>query len=373
MAESLYIHIPFCNRICTYCDFNKVLIHNQPVDAYLDALIRELRAIKAQNFRTIFVGGGTPTALSEAQLARLLAAVNERFHVTEEFTFEANPDELTPGKLDVLKNHGVNRISLGVQTFNEDLLKVLGRSHGYDDIFNAINHMEKIGLDNYSLDLMYNLPGETMQDLDDSLSHIQTLSPKHISWYSLIIEPHTVFYNQIRKGRMKVDDDDIEGQKYQHVINGLRALGYPQYEISNFSQPAYESEHNKTYWKNEPYYGAGAGSHGYIDSTRYYNIKPVNHYIQSMDETGSVVKETLPLDIKAQMEEEMFLGLRMNRGVDANRFESKFGRSMDDVYGTVIRQETDRGHITSSEGYVALTDAGRMVGNTVFMEFLLEE
>lgn len=371
MAESLYIHIPFCNRICTYCDFNKVLINNQPVDGYLDALISELEAIESQSLRTIFVGGGTPTALSESQLSRLLSAVTDRFQVTEEFTFEANPDELTPGKLDVLKNYGVNRISLGVQTFNEDLLKVLGRSHGYDDIFNAINHMEKIGLDNYSLDLMYNLPGETMQDLDDSLGHVRMLSPKHISWYSLIIEPHTVFYNQIRKGRMKVDDDDIEGRKYQHVIGGLEALGYPQYEISNFSQPVFESEHNKTYWKNEPYYGAGAGSHGYIDNTRYYNIKPVNHYIQSMKDTGSVVKETLALDQKAQMEEEMFLGLRMNQGVDAARFKAKFGRSMDEVYGTVIRKEMAKGHVERSLGHVALTDKGRMVGNTVFMEFLL--
>ncbi|GAB3071126.1 radical SAM family heme chaperone HemW [Salinicoccus sesuvii] len=371
MAESLYIHIPFCNRICTYCDFNKVLINNQPVDGYLDALISELRDIEPQSLRTIFVGGGTPTALSESQLSRLLAAVTDRFQVTEEFTFEANPDELTPGKLDVLKNYGVNRISLGVQTFNEDLLNVLGRSHGYNDIFNAINHMEKIGLNNYSLDLMYNLPGETMQDLDDSLKHIRTLSPKHISWYSLIIEPHTVFYNQIRKGRMKVDDDDVEARKYQRVINGLSELGYPQYEISNFSQPAFESEHNKTYWKNEPYYGAGAGSHGYIDNTRYYNIKPINHYIQSMEETGSVVKETLALDQKAQMEEEMFLGLRMNRGVDTARFEEKFGRSMDEVYGTVINQEISKGHIEASKSRVALTEKGRMVGNTVFMEFLL--
>ncbi|WP_271396484.1 radical SAM family heme chaperone HemW [Salinicoccus roseus] len=371
MVESLYIHIPFCNRICTYCDFNKVLIKNQPVDDYLDALIREIEMIGEDRMKTIFVGGGTPTALTEAQLARLLEVVTAKFNVTDEFTFEANPDELTPGKLDVLKSYGVNRISLGVQTFNEDLLKVLGRSHGYDDIFNAINHMEKIGLDNYSLDLMYNLPGETMEDIEDSLRHIERLKPKHISWYSLIIEPHTVFYNQIRKGRMQVDDDSAEGEKYFHIIEALAERGYPQYEISNFSTPQYESAHNKTYWLNAPYYGTGAGSHGYVGGTRYYNIKPVNHYIQSMKETGSVVKETLPLDEKAQMEEEMFLGLRMNRGVEIARFDRKFSRPMGDVYGSVLEQEIGKGHLQERDGFISLTEKGRLVGNTVFMEFLL--
>ena len=211
MVESLYIHIPFCNRICTYCDFNKVLIKNQPVDDYLDALIREIEMIEEDRMKTIFVGGGTPTALTEAQLARLLEVVTGKFTVTDEFTFEANPDELTPGKLDVLKSFGVNRISLGVQTFNEDLLKVLGRSHGYDDIFNAISHMEKIGLDNYSLDLMYNLPGETMEDIEDSLRHVDRLKPKA---HFLVFPDHRTayrVYNQIREGRMQVDDDSAEG------------------------------------------------------------------------------------------------------------------------------------------------------------------
>ncbi|GAA3716906.1 radical SAM family heme chaperone HemW [Salinicoccus jeotgali] len=371
MTESLYIHIPFCNRICTYCDFNKVLIKNQPVDQYLDALIAELEGIEQTSLRTVFVGGGTPTALTEMQLDRLLTVINNRFNITEEFTFEANPDELTPGKLDVLNTHGVNRVSLGVQTFNEDLLKVLGRSHGYRDIFNAIDHMEKIGLNNYSLDLMYNLPGETMSDLDDSLSHIASLKPKHISWYSLIIEPHTIFYNQIKKGKMTVDDDDVEAEKYLYVIDGLDALGYPQYEISNFSKPQYESEHNKTYWKNEPYYGAGAGSHGYIDGTRYYNIKPVNHYIEAMKDSGDVVKEKIVLEKKAQMEEEMFLGLRMNKGVDMIRFGQKYG-PIDDVYGEVLGRQIAAGHLEQNGGYVSLTQKGRLVGNTVFMDFLLD-
>lgn len=369
--ESLYIHIPFCNRICTYCDFNKVLIKNQPVDGYIDALIKELSQIEERSFKTIFVGGGTPTALTVIQLERLLNFINQQFIVTEEFTFEANPDELTEEKLNVLNAHGVNRISLGIQTFNNKLLKVLGRTHQYEDIYNSINHLNKIGLTNYSIDLMYNLPGETMEDIKDSLSHVETISPKHVSWYSLIIEPHTVFYNKIKQGKMSVENDEVEAEKYKHVMEGLESLGYPQYEISNFAEKKYESVHNKTYWQNDYYFGAGAGSHGYVPGKRYYNIKPVNHYINSMNESNSVVKEIIELTDINRMEEEMFLGLRMNRGVDKRKFKMKYGQSIESVYGAAIKELEQKNWLKQNEEYVYLTHFGRMVGNEVFSRFLL--
>lgn len=369
--ESLYIHIPFCNRICTYCDFNKVLIKNQPVDEYIDALLKELSQIETKTFRTIYVGGGTPTALTVNQLKRLLDFTTQRFAVTEEFNFEANPDELTEEKLDVLHSYGVNRISLGIQTFNNELLKVLGRTHQLDDIYNSINHLNKIGLNNYSIDLMYNLPGEKMQDIEDSLNHVKRIAPKHVSWYSLIIEPHTVFYNKIKAGKMKIADDNIEEEKYGRVIEGLGELGYPQYEISNFAKQPYQSEHNKTYWKNNHYYGAGAGSHGYVPNKRYYNIKPVNHYIDAMSEKGNVVKEVIELTKENQMEEEMFLGLRMNEGVSKSVFKEKFGLSFEEVYGKVSGHLEEKQYIKQDEEFVYLTHSGRIVGNDVFSEFLL--
>lgn len=369
--DSMYIHIPFCNRICTYCDFNKVLIKNQPVDEYIDALILELKTYGPLTLKTIYVGGGTPTALSEAQLDKLLSFITDQFTVTEEFTFEANPDELTSQKLDILKNYGVNRVSLGVQTFNNDLLKVLGRTHSFDDIFNSINHLEKIGLSNYSLDLMYNLPGETFEDIDMSLKYIEQLKPKHISWYSLIIEPHTVFYNKIRQGKMTVQGSIEEGKKYDKVMNGLARLGYPQYEISNFATELHESAHNKTYWLNEPYIGAGAGSHGYTGEYRYYNIKPVPHYIKSMNETGSVVKEKIKLSLNDKYEEEMFLGLRLNKGVSEQRFKEKYGLTIEDIYSSTLEGLKHDQLIKQSGGYVSLTESGRMIGNDVFARFLL--
>lgn len=368
--KSLYIHIPFCNRICTYCDFTKVLIKNQPVDDYIEALIMEMKALEHKDFKTIYVGGGTPTALNEAQLERLLGFISENFTVSGEYTFEANPDEVTTDKLDLLKQYGVNRVSLGVQSFNDDILKVLNRSHEFNDIFRSIDHLEKIGLSNYSMDLMYNLPGETSDDIDTSLKYVKELKPKHISWYSLIIEPHTVFYNEIKKGRLKIDDDNKEAEKYIQVMDGLQALGYPQYEISNFAEKDYESEHNKTYWHNNNYYGVGAGAHGYIGNERYYNIKPVPHYIKSMNEKYSAVKETILLSETEKIEEEMFLGLRMTEGVSKGRFRDRYGIGLDEYYREELSYLKDKKWIRDDGSHIALTDSGRMVGNEVFMAFL---
>lgn len=368
--KSLYIHIPFCNRICTYCDFTKVLINNQPVDDYIEALIKEMKTLEHQDFETVYVGGGTPTALSERQLEHLLSFISENFTVSGEYTFEANPDEVTTAKLDLLKQYGVNRVSLGVQSFNDEILKVLNRSHDFDDIFRSIDHLEKIGLTNYSMDLMYNLPGETFDDIDTSLKYVEELRPKHISWYSLIIEPHTVFYNEIRKGRMKIDDDNKEAEKYIQVMDGLQKLGYPQYEISNFAVKDYESGHNKTYWHNDNYYGVGAGAHGYINNERYYNVKPVPHYIKAVNEYDSAVKETIRLSETEMIEEEMFLGLRMTEGVSKERFREKYGVGLDEYYKEELDSLKGKRWIKDDGSNIALTDAGRMVGNEVFMRFL---
>ncbi|CAD2076135.1 radical SAM family heme chaperone HemW [Phocicoccus pinnipedialis] len=371
--RSLYVHIPFCNRICTYCDFNKVLIKNQPVDAYLMALKQEIDSFPVTDLKTIYVGGGTPTSLSMKQLEFLLQTIKNKFGQVSEYTFEANPDELTTEKISLLKDYDVNRISLGVQTFNNDLLKVLGRTHNFDDIYRSIEHMNKIGLDNYSIDLMYNLPGEKLMDIEDSLKNIEILKPKHISWYSLIIEPHTVFYNKINRGQMSIGSSIKEGEIYGRVINGLNDIGYPQYEISNFSQKEFQSQHNKTYWLNENYLAAGAGSHGYIGDMRYYNIKPVTHYIKSMNDHKNVVKEKIKLNKTDMMEEEMFLRLRLNQGVSIERFEDKFNMPIYDVYGKALDKHINLGHLQQNDHYISLTDEGRMIGNDIFVDFLIDD
>lgn len=370
MIKSMYIHIPFCNRICTYCDFTKVLIENQPVDEYIDALIKEMDTAKYRELKTIFVGGGTPTALSMAQLEKLLMAITERFSWSNEFTFEANPDELTNEKIDLLIKYGVNRLSIGVQSFNNDILNILGRTHSVHHVESLIEHLQEIGFENYSLDLMYNLPNETMADIEESLRYVEKFKPKHISWYSLIVEPHTVFYNLARDGKLNIANSLGEAEIYDAVMNGLQSLGYTQYEISNFSFEGYESEHNKTYWLNDEYYGLGAGSHGYVGNTRVSNIRPVTHYIESMNKHGHAVRESHEVTKNEKFEEEMFLGLRLNDGVSKARFKEKFGTSIEAIYGEEIKRLIARGLLIDNGENITLTADGRMIGNDVFTEFL---
>lgn len=371
MARSMYLHIPFCNRICTYCDFTKVLIDNQPVDEYIDALIKEMDNADTSTFETIFVGGGTPTALTVKQLEKLLGAINARFECTHEFTFEANPDELTREKIDVLLSHGVNRLSLGVQSFNDEILEILGRTHTASNVENTITYLQEIGFDNYSIDLMYNLPKETSTDIETSLEYIKRFQPKHISWYSLIVEPHTVFYNLARQGKLNISNAVDEAKIYNQVMAGLSELGYEQYEISNFARDNNHSIHNKTYWLNLEYYGLGAGSHGYINGYRTSNIKPVNHYIESMNNNGHAYLHQHKVTPKESMEEEMFLGLRLNEGVSKAVFLEKHGYSIEDVYGDVLKSLSARQLIFDTGTHITLTSDGRMIGNEVFADFLL--
>lgn len=366
------MHIPFCNRICTYCDFTKVLIDNQPVDEYIEALIKEMDTVQTTAFKTIFVGGGTPTALSMEQLETLLQAITTRFKWTEEFTFEANPDELTNEKIDLLLKYGVNRLSIGVQSFNNEILEILGRTHSVHHVERLIEHLNNIGFENYSIDLMYNLPNETMADIEESLNYVKRFKPKHISWYSLIVEPHTVFYNLAREGKLNIANPQGEADIYNAVMDGLKSLGYQQYEISNFSRSGYESEHNKTYWLNDEYYGLGSGSHGYVMNRRTSNIRPVTHYIESMNTHGHAIRESHEVSVSEKFEEEMFLGLRLNAGVSKTRFKEKFGVDIESVYGQEINDLVGRKLLIDDGENIILTEAGRMIGNDVFMAFLTE-
>ncbi|WP_414050278.1 radical SAM family heme chaperone HemW [Macrococcus animalis] len=368
--RSIYIHIPFCNRICTYCDFNKFLIKNQPVDEYIDALIKELDMIDEKEIYTIFIGGGTPTALSNSQLERLLKFVTDKFVINSEFSVEANPDELTTEKIKIMKRFGVNRLSLGVQTFNNRLLKTLGRTHLESDIKRAVNDANQLGIQSVSIDLMYHLPTQTIEECQYDLKQAIKLNINHISSYSLILEPKTQFYNQYQKGLLQMTDETLAQEMYEYTMNFLSKQGFHQYEISNYAKGDHESLHNKVYWKNNEYYGVGAGSHGYVEGKRYYNVVPVPHYIKAMA-NGSAVKEVIPVDEKASMEEYMFLGLRLNEGINIIDFEKRYGISFEDVFGTVSQSLLNENQIIFENNQFKLTDKGRMRGNDVFEKFLL--
>ncbi|MEN3088865.1 MAG: radical SAM family heme chaperone HemW [Staphylococcus pseudoxylosus] len=370
-VKSAYIHIPFCVRICTYCDFNKYFIYNQPVDEYLDCLIKEMCDSEVRVLETVFVGGGTPTALSYKQLKRLLIAITDTFEIKGEFSFEANPDELTLEKVQLLKDFGVNRLSMGVQTFKPELLEILGRTHHTTDIYRAVSNARTVGIPSISLDLMYHLPQQTLEDFKDSLEKALAMDIDHISSYGLILEPKTQFYNMYKKGKLKIPNEDIGEEMYEYLIERMNKSDLHQYEISNFGKVGHESEHNKVYWKNEGYYGFGAGASGYVNGERYSNVNPVNHYIKKIkNNERPILQSTYPTKTE-QMEEEMFLGLRMNKGVSKNRFFEKFDQTVEQVYEKSLKDLTQKGLIVEKDDYISMTDRGKVVGNLVFESFLL--
>ena len=370
---SAYVHIPFCTQICYYCDFSKVFIKNQPVDSYLEHLIEEYDSYDIKKLRTLYIGGGTPTALSAPQLAFLLEKLTDKLDLSylEELTIEANPGDLDQEKIAVLKNSPVNRVSLGVQTFNDRMLKQIGRSHLEKDIYENIANLKKAGFDNISIDLIYALPKQTMEDVKTNVAKAIALDIPHMSLYSLILENHTVFMNRMRRGKLPLPKEDLEAEMFEYIIAELEKAGFEHYEISNFSKPGFESRHNLMYWDNAEYYGIGAGASGYVDGIRYKNHGPIRHYLHAVEAGNARVQEEV-LTLHEKMEEEMFLGLRKKSGVSKKRFEEKFGLSFEDQYGAVVSELTEQGLLVPDKDIVRMTKKGLFLGDTVAEKFILE-
>ena len=370
---SAYVHIPFCTQICYYCDFSKVFIKNQPVDSYLEHLLEEFRSYDIQKLSTLYIGGGTPTALSASQLEVLLKGLTKNLDlsVLEELTIEANPGDLDADKIAVLKNSAVNRVSLGVQTFDDKMLKKIGRSHLEKDIYENIDRLKLAGFDNISIDLIYALPGQTMEQVKENVAKAIGLDIPHMSLYSLILENHTVFMNRMRRGKLPLPKEELEAEMFEYIIAELERAGFEHYEISNFSKSGFESRHNLMYWDNAEYYGIGAGASGYVNGVRYKNHGPIRHYLSAVEEGNARITEE-HLSQKEQMEEEMFLGLRKKSGVSMARFEEKFGRSFDGLYGEIVRDLVQQGLMQIENDRVRMTKRGLFLGDTVAERFILE-
>ena len=370
---SAYVHIPFCTQICYYCDFSKVFIKNQPVDSYLEHLLEEFRSYDIQKLRTLYIGGGTPTALSAPQLELLLNGLTKNLDlsVLKELTIEANPGDLDADKIAVLKQSPVNRVSLGVQTFDDKMLKKIGRSHLEKDIYENIDRLKLAGFDNISIDLIYALPGQTMDQVKENVAKAIGLDIPHMSLYSLILENHTVFMNRMRRGKLPLPKEELEAEMFEYIISELERSGFEHYEISNFSKPGFESRHNLMYWDNAEYYGIGAGASGYVNGVRYKNHGPIRHYLSAVEEGNARITEE-HLSQKEQMEEEMFLGLRKKSGVSMARFEEKFGRSFDGLYGEIVKDLVQQGLMQIEGDRVCMTKRGLFLGDTVAERFILE-
>lgn len=376
MIQAAYIHIPFCEHICHYCDFNKVFLKGQPVDEYIDCLAKEmkitLQETPTSHFNSIFIGGGTPTALNEHQLEKLCLMIKENlpYNKNTEFTVEANPNDLSAEKLKILFDAGVNRISFGVQTFNEELLKRIGRTHRKADVFQSIDAAKKIGFENISIDLIYSLPGQTVADFKETLETAFSLNIQHYSGYSLIVEPKTVFYNLLNKGKLPLPGEDVEAEMYEILMEEMEKHGFQQYEISNFSKQGFESRHNLTYWNNEPYYGFGAGAHSYVNGFRISNHGPLKKYMDAIYLSELPIMQKHEVIKREKIEEEMFLGLRKTAGVSIEHFINKFDENPVGIFAKELSDLTERKLINVTKEHIQLTKKGRLLGNEVFQAFL---
>ncbi|WP_338997646.1 radical SAM family heme chaperone HemW [Lactococcus formosensis] len=369
-TKAAYIHIPFCSHICYYCDFAKVLMTGQPVEAYIDELLKEYDSYGISSLKTLYIGGGTPSVLPADQLEKLLTHLTKNLDLEEleEFTVEANPSDLTDEVLAVLADSPVNRISLGVQSFDNKLLKKIGRTHTEAEVYSSIERLRAAGFENITIDLIYGLPNQTMEMVERDVHKFLELDLPHVALYSLILEDHTVFMNRQRRGRLRLPSDDRNADMYEYIIETLTSKGYSHYEVSNFGKVGYESKHNMTYWDNAEYYGVGAGASGYLDGIRYKNHGPVHHYLR--EENKRVNEEVLTR--KQMIEEEMFLGLRKKNGVSIERFQKKFGQTLEEVYGPVIAKLKIQKMLLDADGRVRMTEKGFELGNEVFEQFLLD-
>lgn len=324
MVNSLYIHIPFCRSICSYCDFCKMYYNEKYVKSYLTSLEKEVCSLyKGDTLKTIYIGGGTPSCLDKLYLNKLFLII-KRFSLADdiEFTFECNIEDINEDLLLFLKKNGVNRLSIGIESFNEKLLRVLGRNYSSDIINDKIILAQKF-FSNINIDLIYGINGENLNDLKEELNKFILLDVNHISIYSLILEDNTM----LKINNYKEIDEDLNRDMYDYIVEFLESKGYIQYEISNFSKKGYESKHNLTYWNNDRYYGFGLGASGYIENIRYTNTRSLRKYI-----SGNYISFKEDVNSKTDMENFMILGLRKIKGVSNNEFKRRFNKDIKDVF-----------------------------------------
>ncbi len=374
--EAVYIHIPFCTNKCHYCDFNSYVLKGQPVHDYLDALEREMeatvRAVPPGAIRTVFVGGGTPTVLTPEQMERFLRSVRAYFPNLDsdyEFTMEANPGTTDLEKLQAMREGGVNRLSFGVQSFDGGLLHAIGRIHSVEDVYRSLENANTAGFENVSIDLIFGLPNQTVAQLNDTLDKALALKLPHHSIYNLKVEENTLFHTLYERGELPLPKEDDEIEMFHLIMRRMREAGYEQYEISNFAKPGHESKHNTVYWRNESYYGLGAGAHGYVRGERHVNVKGVQPYIDKTKE-GLPLLERFAVEEDEAMEDFMMVGLRLLRGVDRADFRAQFGRELEDVFGGTIDRLQRQGMLEPTMNGWRLAPDGMLLGNEVFGSFL---
>lgn len=387
----LYIHIPFCVKKCKYCDFNS---YKMDIDAkkryiedlkiemelYSNKLYKDNKYKKKEDYHlnsddtitSIFVGGGTPSILTSDEIREIFTSVRAMFNIDKnaEITIECNPGTLTLEKLKTMKDIGINRLSIGLQAVQEQHLNFIGRIHTYEEFEKNYKDALSVGFKNINIDLMYSLPNQTLCDWKETLQKVSDLNPTHISAYSLILEEGTELYNMYENNKFELIDENMDIEMYEYTINYLKSKGYNQYEISNYSKDGYNCEHNILYWECEHYIGLGAGASGYINKNRYNNLESLDDYHLSLTKREKPIQENEILSEKDMIEEKIFMGLRMNKGIEFEDFKKNFGIDFREKYNKQIEMLLDRKLINQSFEGIQLTQKGREISNSIFIEFM---
>lgn len=378
----LYIHIPFCVKKCAYCDFLSGPASNQQIEEYVQALIEEIRYykefVKKYEVSTVFWGGGTPSLLTGEQMKALMETLRQTFFIRQnaEITMEANPGTVTVEKLLACQKAGINRISFGLQSVNNEELKMLGRIHTYEEFLESYEAARKAGFQNINVDLISAIPKQTVRSWEQTLQTIISLQPEHISAYSLIVEEGTTFaklYGEGCKLEHLLPTEEDERRMYERTEELLREAGYHRYEISNYAKEGYECRHNLGYWERKEYLGLGLGASSLIEETRFHNTDEMEEYLRDANNPILLRWEQEKLDRQEQMEEFVFLGLRKIRGIQEEKFAEMFGEDIWDCYGKNLERVIKEGLLEREEGVLRLTRKGIDVSNYVFYEILSDD
>ena len=386
----IYIHIPFCRQKCFYCDFPSFAGKERMIGPYLEALEQEMGQVRQRLWDrgeavfgsdgklapgTIYIGGGTPTVLETVALPDVFYLLQKHIDVEHagEITIEANPGTVDGEKLRLLHGFGINRLSLGVQSFDDGCLKAIGRIHSGQEAAEAVAEAQDAGFANISVDLMYGLPGQDMNMLRESVETALSLGVQHISIYGLQLEEGTVFDKLHQQGKLVLPSDELTEEMYDYITAFLPERGYYRYEISNFALPGYESRHNLSYWQDVPYLGFGSGAHSYWGDCRYQNSARIEGYMEEVVQGRAMCRVEEKVTEKAHIEEFCFLALRTAAGISVRRFAAVFGRDVHELYGEQIRRLVEKGLLLEDRERLYLSQLGMKYGNQVFGEFLLED
>ena len=377
MELGLYLHFPFCISKCPYCDFNSYqLKEDNQISSYISALYQEITAyskkLKKSNITTVYLGGGTPTIISGVQIYNILEFCKDKFNIDKnaEITIEANPGTLDGEKLKLLIESGINRLSLGAQSFNNLFLKKLGRIHNTQDIIDSYFFARETGFSNINIDIMFALPDQTTEDLQVTLKKAVSLKPDHLSLYNLTIKPGTEYYKKYKRGKLKLSTEDEEFDMYNWAINFLEESDFEHYEIANFARPYKRSMHNLIYWQNKPYLGIGAGAYSFIRGYRYMNYENPARYIKEIMSGKLPVDNGEKLSLRKRMIETIILGLRTKDGVGNKKFKTRFGVNLNDIFPEQIKKLVNLGLLQKDNYRIKLTKKGIFLANTVFREFV---